>query len=163
MRFAARVAFEIVPALILATGFASCRSSVEPPLRSSPPVDRQTGGLRIQVLDGADHKPLPGATIVLTSAAGPVPESERHADIDGIAYFPILPPGEGYVVLVTMPGYVTARRDEIGINTGAMQTLVITLREDEASHGLYPATTASVSGFGRPAGAAGRENPSETY
>ena len=58
------------------------------------------GNLRVQVLDEANHKPLPGATIVLTSAARLVPESESHANIDGIAYFPILPPGEDYVVLV---------------------------------------------------------------
>jgi len=163
MRFSARVVFEIVPALILIAWLASCRSSIEQPQRSSPPVDLHTGNLRVQVLDGANHKPLPGSTIVLTSAARLAPESESHANIDGIAYFPILPPGEDYVVLVTMPGYVTVRRGEIGIKMGQTQVLVIVLGEDEASHGLYPAATASVAGFGRPAGALGRGRPSVTY
>jgi len=163
MRFSARVVFEIVLALILIAWLSSCRSSIEQPKRSSPPVGSHTGDLRVQVLDGANHKPLPGATIVLTSAARLVPESESHANIDGIADFPILPPGDGYVVLVTMPGYVTVRRGDIGIKISQTRTLVIVLGEDEASHGLYPAATASVAGFGRPAGALGRVRPSVTY
>lgn len=163
MSFSARSLFGIVPAVILFTFLASCRSAIEPPPRTNPPVDVHTGNLRVQVLDGKDREPLPGAKIVLTGAPGLVQESWSHADIDGIAYFPILPPGEGYVVLVTMPGYVTVRRDQIGIKIGQTQTLVIVLEEDEAIHGLYPAATASIAGVDPPSGALGRGRPSVTY
>ena len=43
--------------------------------------------------------------------AGKHPEDVTQTDINGIAEFPILRPGGGYVVQVTMPGYAGVRKD----------------------------------------------------
>jgi len=100
----------------------------------------QSGALTVKVVDGADQIPLPGATVVLSSALQLVGESAVQTNIDGRAEFPILRPGGGYIVQVSMPGYATVRQDEIRVSISGAQTLTITLGEEITEHEKVVAT-----------------------
>jgi len=100
----------------------------------------QSGALTIKVVDGADQTPLPGATVVLSNALQLVGESAVQTNIDGLAEFPILRPGGGYIVQVAMPGYATVRQDEIRVSISGAQTLTITLGEAITEHEKVVAT-----------------------
>ena len=93
----------------------------------------QSGGLTIKVLDAADQSPLPGATVVPTNTVQLVAETVVQTNIDGLAEFPILRPGGGYIVQVTMPGYAGVRKDEIRVKLSQSQTIAIPLGEEGAA------------------------------
>jgi outer membrane receptor protein involved in Fe transport len=93
-------------------------------------VAAQSGRLEIIVVDATDQSPLPGATVVLTNTVQLVAESVVQTDINGSALFPILRPGGGYIVQVTMPGYAGVRQDEIRVSMSDPLKLTIALGEE---------------------------------
>lgn len=96
-------------------------------LAAATAASAQSGGLTVKVVDASDQSPLPGATVVLTNAIQLVAETVVQTDVDGVVEFPILRPGGGYIVQVTMPGYATVRKDEIRVKISENQTLVLPL------------------------------------
>ena len=67
-------------------------------------VAAQSGGLTIKVVDAADQSPLPGALVILTNTVQLISETAVLTDPDGLAEFPILRAGGGYIVQVTLEG-----------------------------------------------------------
>ena len=88
-------------------------------------VAAQSGGLRVKVVDAEDNTALPGATVMLSNTQGLIDQTAYQTDTKGIAEFPILRAGGGYVVEVRMPGYGTVRKTEIRVRIGQTENLVI--------------------------------------
>jgi len=64
----------------------------------------QTGSLRVRVTN-AEGGPLAGAIVTLRNTESLVPPTTITANREGLAEFPILRAGSGYIVQVTFPGY----------------------------------------------------------
>jgi hypothetical protein len=67
-------------------------------------VAAQSGGLKVKVVDAEDNTGLPGATVILSNTQGLIDQTAYQTDAKGIADFPILRAGGGYVVEVQMSG-----------------------------------------------------------
>ena len=93
-------------------------------------VSAQSGGLTVKVVDATDQSPLAGAKVVLTNTVQLVAETIAQTNIDGIIDFPILRPGGGYIIEVTLPGFAGVRKHEIRIKVSQNQTLTIPLGEE---------------------------------
>ena len=72
---------------------------------------QSTGGLRVRVIDNADKSPVVGASVTISSATHLVPTTTIVTDAKGVANFPVLRVGAGYVVTVIMDGYAGVRED----------------------------------------------------
>jgi outer membrane receptor protein involved in Fe transport len=84
----------------------------------------QTGGLKVVVLDGADKSPLPGAIVTLSHPLGFVKETSLQTDVEGMAQFPVLRPGDGYKVRIIMSDYSDFEQ-EVRIKLGAPLVLQV--------------------------------------
>src|SRR5262245_17010875 len=83
-----------------------------------------------RVLD-KDGQPLPGATLALANDALAFAERVMVSGPDGIYRFAQLPPGAGYRLTVSMPGYATLVFSDIDLASG---------RTVEQSVVLHPST-----------------------
>jgi hypothetical protein len=88
-----------------------------------------TGGLKIQVVD-ANGDPLPGATVTISHETGNVKAYTVLSDKKGMVVFPVLRPGSGYVVEVSMVTFGTRRETGIRVPIGDTATEVIQLAEE---------------------------------
>jgi hypothetical protein len=70
-----------------------------------------TGGLKIQVVDDKDKSAVIGAAVTLGNTKRLVATSTVLSDGSGVALFPVLPVGSGYVVTILMDGYAGIRLD----------------------------------------------------
>ena len=77
---------------------------------------QSTGGLRVRVLDNADKEGVVGAAVTLSNTNKLVATATILTDVDGIALFPVLRAGSGYVVTVIMDGYAGIRQDAVVTN-----------------------------------------------
>jgi hypothetical protein len=95
----------------------------------------QTGGLRIEVVDAADRKPVPGATVVLTNDRGLSAPAALVTAPDGGALFPILPAGPGYRVEVSMPGFARVVIGDLKVASGGdARVLAVALLPEQVEH-----------------------------
>jgi len=85
-----------------------------------------TGGLRIRVIDNSDKSAVIGATVTLASTNKLVATSTLVTDRKGIALFPVLRAGSGYVVTVSMDGYAGIRQ-ELVVTNGQQKDVAIAL------------------------------------
>jgi len=84
------------------------------------------GGLRIRVIDNSDKSAVIGAAVTLSNTNKLVATSTLVTDVDGVALFPVLRGGPGYVITIIMDGYAGIRQ-EASVKVGAMQDVVIAL------------------------------------
>ncbi|HEX5044318.1 MAG TPA: TonB-dependent receptor [Candidatus Polarisedimenticolaceae bacterium] len=91
------------------------------------PALAQTGGLEVVVTDAQSKAPLPGATVLLSSATQQVPATATTTDGAGRAAFPVLRAGGGYAVEVRLPGYATLRIPELKVSLGKTGVLPVGL------------------------------------
>ena len=94
------------------------------------PVAAQSGGLVIQVLDAEVGSSLAGARVTLSNSIHLVAESSLLTDLNGLAEFPILQSGRGYVVLVEMRGYSSVREADLKVKIGSPQTVTIRIGKE---------------------------------
>jgi len=78
--------FRGIGALALATLAATAASA------------QATGGLKIRVVDNSDKSAVIGAAVTLSNTNKFVATSTVMTDVNGVAVFPVLRSGQGYVV-----------------------------------------------------------------
>ena len=105
----------------------------------------QSGGLEITVVDATDNTPLPAATVILSNTQQLVDETAYTTDKNGVASFPILRAGGGYVVEVRMPGYSTVRQTDVRVRLSSTEKLTIVLGDAYVERETVRATTDVVS------------------
>src|SRR5678815_4466461 len=113
----------------------------------------QTGGLEVVVTDAESKTPLPGATVLLTSATQQVPATALVTDAKGKAAFPVLRGGGGYAVEVRLAGYATLRLPDLKISLGKASVLPV---------GLFPEMKEDVAVSAKREGVALDETASKT-
>ncbi|MEW5807178.1 MAG: carboxypeptidase regulatory-like domain-containing protein [Acidobacteriota bacterium] len=75
------------------------------------------GAIRIKVFDEKDL-PLPGATVVLSNKDKLIADMPLITNVQGEAFYPILPVGSNYEFVVTFPGYAPQRVTDIKVTGG---------------------------------------------
>ncbi len=65
-----------------------------------------TAALKGRVLDG-EGGGLPGVVLVLTNPSAPIGSQSAISDVEGNYQFRLLPPGRGYSVTASIPGFAT--------------------------------------------------------
>ena len=101
----------------------------------------QSGGLEITVVDATDNTPLPGATVIVSNTQQLVDDTAYATDKNGVASFPILRAGGGYVVEVRMAGYSTIRKPDLRVKLSVTEKLTIALGEAYVERESVVATT----------------------
>ena len=96
-------------------------------LLAALPAAAQSGGLRVQILDAELREPLAGATVILSNDQRLVPDTAVITGEDGIAEFPVLRVGPGYVFEVTLTGYATHRFPGIRVRSNKTERLTLML------------------------------------
>jgi hypothetical protein len=108
-------------------------------------VAAQSGGLRVKVVDAEDNVALPGATVIISNTQGLIDETAYRTDAGGIADFPILRAGGGYVVEVRISGYGSVRKTDVRVRIGQTENLVIAVGDAFAEDVTVTATADVVS------------------
>ena len=85
-----------------------------------------TGGLKIRVIDNSDKSEVIGAAVTLSNTNKLVATSSIITGVDGVALFPVLRAGQGYVITVIMDGYAGIRQDAV-VTNGTTKDVVIAL------------------------------------
>ena len=70
-----------------------------------------TGGLKVRVIDSSDKTAVIGAAVTLSNTNKLVATTSIITDVNGVALFPVLRAGGGYVITVIMDGYAGIRQD----------------------------------------------------
>ncbi len=91
------------------------------------PALAQNGGLRVAVHDGGNGERLPGATVMLSSDQGLIAPTAQLSDAEGIADFPVLRAGRGYIVEVSFPGFATRRVPALRVASGDRNEVLVSL------------------------------------
>jgi outer membrane receptor protein involved in Fe transport len=95
-------------------------------LGGSAALAQSSGGLKIRVIDNADKSAVIGAAVTLSNTNKFVATTSIMTDKDGVALFPVLRPGPGYVVTVIIDGYAGIRQDA-NVSIGTIKDVVIAL------------------------------------
>ncbi len=85
-----------------------------------------TGGLRIRVIDNSDKSEVIGAAVTLSNTSKLVATSTILTDVNGVALFPVLRGGSGYVITIILDGYAGIRQ-EVSVKVGTTQDVVIAM------------------------------------
>src|SRR5262245_1183664 len=88
---------------------------------------QSTGGLKIRVVDNSDKSAVIGAAVTLSNINKFVATTTVMTDVNGIATFPVLRTGAGYVVDVILDGYARIRQDNVSVNTGVQKDVAIAM------------------------------------
>ena len=112
MKKLARIAFPIAGAVLAVTLVAAA-----------------TGSLEILVLD-SNGAPLPGATVTISSERGHIKTTSIFTDKHGLARFPVLRPGKGYIIDVAFPGFVSRHLESIRVHSSQANRIEIRLTEE---------------------------------
>jgi len=91
-------------------------------------VSAQTGGLIIKVVDS--DGPLPTARVTITNENGYVKESTVTTNKQGVAEFPVLRAGGGYVIEVSFPGMATQRLSDLRIRLNERSPYTVQLQAE---------------------------------
>ena len=87
----------------------------------------QSGGLTVTVAD--EVGPLPGAIVTISHETGFIKTTAVQTDVRGEAVFPVLRPGRGYVIEVSMQSFATQRYDGIHVRINDNQTIPVVLSQ----------------------------------
>jgi hypothetical protein len=87
---------------------------------------QSAGALRIRVVDNADKSAVIGAAVTLSNTNKLVATSTVLTDVDGVALFPVLRAGAGYVITIIMDGYAGIRQ-EAAVSVGGTKDVAIAL------------------------------------
>jgi len=85
-----------------------------------------TGGLLVRVVDNSDKTAVIGAAVTLSNTSKLVATSTLITDVKGVALFPVLRAGPGYIVTVIMDGYAGIRQ-EVTVTNGQQKEVAIAL------------------------------------
>ncbi|NIM01598.1 MAG: TonB-dependent receptor [Acidobacteria bacterium] len=88
----------------------------------------QSGGLTIVVSD--EVGPLPGAIVTISHETGYVKTTSVQTNVQGEAMFPVLRPGRGYLVEVSMSNYGTQRVSDIQVKINDNQRIPVVLAQE---------------------------------
>jgi hypothetical protein len=102
-----------------------------------------TGGLRIRVVDNADKSAVKGAAVTLTNTNKLVATSTLITDAKGIALFPVLRAGPGYIVTIIMDGYAGIRQ-ELTVTNGQQKDVAIALAPEHVERVVVTGEKTSV-------------------
>ena len=91
-------------------------------------VSAQTGGLVIKVVDS--QGPLPGAQVTITNENGYVKEATIVTNKSGVAEFPVLRAGGGFVIEVAFPGMATQRLSDLRIKLNERLPITVQLQAE---------------------------------
>ena len=91
------------------------------------PAWGQTGSLEVRVIEGATDAPLPGATVTLSNDRGLLRPTSEITNAEGIAAFPVLRVGSGYLVEISAAGFAGQRHGSLRVNAGRTNALVVQL------------------------------------
>src|SRR5262245_33835835 len=87
---------------------------------------QSTGGFKIRVIDNSDKSEVIGAAVTLSNVNKLVATTSIMTGADGVALFPVLRAGSGYVITVIMDGYAGIRQDAV-VTNGTVKDVVIAL------------------------------------
>jgi hypothetical protein len=119
MRVTAAKRFSVAWAMLAVAGSVAVRAQA-------------TGGLTVQVVDETGN--LPGATVTISNAERKIKTHTEISHTDGRVSFPVLPPGGGYRIEVSFPGYGTVRLDDLRVKSNSHPTLTVKLLEQYVEH-----------------------------
>ncbi len=91
------------------------------------PAAAETGGIEVRVYDASGRSPVAGASVTLSSALGMVATTAVSTGADGVAFFPVLRPGGGYVVEVAFPGFARVRVTDVRVRIQEVSRIPIRL------------------------------------
>ena len=94
-----------------------------------------TGGLKIRVIDNSDKSAVIGAAVTLSNTSKLVATSTIITDVDGVALFPVLRAGTGYVITIIMDGYAGIRQ-EVDVKNGSVKDVAIAMAPEMAERVL---------------------------
>jgi len=103
-------------------------AGVRPALAQTP----QTAALTGRITD-AHGEGLPGVLVTLTNPSTPVGGPTVVTDIEGRYSLSLLPPGTGYVLKASIPGYATVIAEGIELVAGRTTALNLTLQTSSES------------------------------
>ena len=98
---------------------------------AATPLLAQTGGLEVWVFAAEDRAPLTGASVSLTNDQHLVAPTVLLTDEQGRARFPVLRSGQGYTVLVSMPGFGAQRSTDHRVRSNETERLVFQLSPEQ--------------------------------
>ena len=104
---------------------------------------QSAGGLKIRVIDNADKSEVIGAAVTVSNTNKLVATATIITDVKGIALFPVLRAGPGYVVQVIMDGYAGIRQ-EVSVSNGNTKDVVIALAPEHIEKVTVTAERTSV-------------------
>ena len=88
----------------------------------------QSGGMTVVVSD--EVGPLPGAIVTISHDTNFVKTTSVQTDARGEAVFPVLRPGKGYVIEVSMNAFGTQRISDIHVRISDHQTIPVVLASE---------------------------------
>jgi hypothetical protein len=93
---------------------------------------QSAGGLKIRVIDNSDKSEVIGAAVTLSNTSKLAPTSTILTDVKGIALFPVLRAGPGYIITIIMDGYAGIRQ-EVAVTNGNTKDVVIALAPEQTT------------------------------